>query len=192
MQWFRNPQYPRPMVTRQYAKIEKGHAPAASNRGVSRNRSPEIQAVAIYDPLARRQKLERNQAQGRLNRQAISPGTSAPRMGPDQRVRSGIGSGSYKLCGKCHGHRSASINVAPPSQPPRIWPHSCVVVIVHHATISSPKNLPQRFNTAFRSMLKLPFFVSVTIQHHPGGSNERYSTYPSLSHPELWPQSVYV
>ena len=163
------------MVTAQYNNIDNGHAPASSNRGVSRKRSPEIHAVAMYAPFASRQKFATNQIQSRRNTSAQTVGTIAPMIGPDQSVRSGMGSGWYRLCGKCHGKRSASTSVAPPSQPPMMCPHSCVVVMVHHPTIRSPANLIQRLNSTLRSrLIALLPFVENRSQHHRSGTNEKF------------------
>ena len=118
-------------------------------------------------------------------------GTITPTIGPDQSVRSGMGSGWYKLCGKCHGKRSASTSVAPPSQPPMMCPHSCVVVMVHHPTSSSPLNLIHRFNFTLRSMLiaTLPMFENQTI---PTTENRKgIMTAPFQSTSPLLADSVY-
>jgi len=111
---------------------------------VSRNRSPESQAIARYPPLAIRQKSAMNQAQSLRMIAAIASGTPTPSNGPAQRVTSGCGSGECKLYGIRQGARSKSVKVAPHAMPPAMWPHSCVNVITVHDAARSVTNIAMR------------------------------------------------
>ena len=122
-----------------------GCAPCSSIFGVSRNRSPETHAVAMYEPFASIQKYATNQIHFVRMTNAIATGIITPRIGPPQSVTSGYGSGSKKLYGRCQGSRSASVKVPPHTHPQITWPNSCETVMTHQDTTRSATNFSVRF-----------------------------------------------
>ena len=131
-------------MSKQYIAIEMGCAPCSSIFGVSRYRSPETQAVAMYEPFASIQKYAMNQIHFVRMTNAMATGIITPRIGPPQSVTSGRGSGSKKLYGKCQGSRSASVKVPPHAHPQIMWPSSCEKVMTHQDATSRAMNFSTR------------------------------------------------
>ena len=153
MHSLRKPMYPIPFVSMQYSTMIGALAPCSSNLGVSRKRSPEIQAVARYAPFAKMQKCAMNHIQFRRTTNAIASGISTPSIGPDHNVTSGFGSGLKLLYGRCHGRRSAFFNVPPQNRPTIMCPDSCVKVMTHQDTMRSSAKWATRLTTQFALQL---------------------------------------